>query len=62
MITGIHHIAIICTDYPKSKAFYTEILGFTVVREVYRAARDSYKLDLEVNGLYQRESIQNRFK
>jgi glyoxylase I family protein len=55
MITGIHHIAIICTDYKKSKAFYIEKLGFTIVREVYRAERDSYKLDLKVNGLYQIE-------
>jgi glyoxylase I family protein len=48
----LHHIAIICTDYPRSKAFYTEVLGLTVLREVYRAGRQSYKLDLALNGQY----------
>jgi len=42
----IHHVAIICADYAVSKRFYTEVLGLRVVAENYRAARDSYKLDL----------------
>lgn len=46
MLKRIHHAAIICSDYPRSKAFYTEILGLRVLAENYRAARDSYKLDL----------------
>ncbi len=50
MITGIHHIAIICSDYQRSKDFYTRILGFRVLAEHYRAARESYKLDLEVDA------------
>ncbi|MCO5935208.1 VOC family protein [Mucilaginibacter sp. RB4R14] len=54
-LNRIHHIAIICSDYERSKQFYTEVLGFKVIREVYREARKSYKLDLEVNGLYQIE-------
>ncbi|OCX51514.1 hypothetical protein BEL04_15935 [Mucilaginibacter sp. PPCGB 2223] len=54
-INKVHHIAIICSDYQKSKQFYTETLGFTIVREVYRKERDSYKLDLEVDGEYQIE-------
>lgn len=45
---GIHHIAIICSDYDRSKRFYVELLGFPIVRETYREARDSYKLDLQV--------------
>lgn len=48
----IHHIAIICSDYEKSKAFYTEVLGFKILREVYRAERQSYKLDLMVGNNY----------
>ena len=48
MISAIHHVAIICSDYPRSKHFYTEILGFEIICETYRAARDSYKLDLRV--------------
>ncbi len=51
-LTSIHHIAIICSDYEHSKHFYTEILGLKILREVYRAERDSYKLDLELNGQY----------
>lgn len=54
-LNRIHHIAIICSDYAMSKAFYTEILGLKVAQEVYRAERESYKLDLEVNGIYQIE-------
>jgi len=51
-IKGLHHIAIICSDYERSKAFYTQILGFEVQQEVYREARQSYKLDLSLNGDY----------
>ncbi len=51
----IHHIAIICSDYEKSKNFYTNILGFEILEENYRAERKSYKLDLAVNGVYQIE-------
>lgn len=48
----VHHIAIICSDYKRSKLFYTEVLGFTIINEVYRAERQSYKLDLALNGEY----------
>lgn len=54
-INHIHHVAIICSDYQKSKQFYTEALGFKIQSEIYRAERQSYKLDLSVNGLYQIE-------
>ncbi|HHF3260041.1 VOC family protein [Vibrio diabolicus] len=46
MFNAIHHVAIICSDYPRSKRFYTEVLGLKVIAENYREARDSYKLDL----------------
>lgn len=46
LLRAIHHAAIICSDYPTSKAFYTEVLGLEVVNETYRAERDSWKLDL----------------
>lgn len=46
--SGIHHVAIICSDYERSKQFYTAILGFPIIAETYRAARHSYKLDLQV--------------
>lgn len=48
----IHHIAIICSDYIVSKKFYTEILGLSIIREVYRAERMSYKLDLAIGECY----------
>ena len=51
-INKIHHIAIICSDYQKSKAFYTEVLGLTIIREIYREQQKSYKLDLALNGVY----------
>ena len=51
-IEGIHHIAIICSDYPASKKFYTEVLGFDVVRENYRKDRNSFKLDLRLGDRY----------
>ncbi len=55
LLKKIHHVAIICSDYEKSKDFYVRVLGLTPVREIYRKERDSYKLDLEVNGDYQIE-------
>lgn len=55
MFNKIHHVAIICTDYQLSKDFYVNTLGLTIVREVYRAERKSYKLDLAVNAHYQIE-------
>ena len=54
-INSIHHIAIICSDYERSKYFYTQILGFELVREIYREERQSYKADLAVNSKYQIE-------
>ena len=47
---GIHHVAVIAADYPVSKRFYTEVLGFPVIREHYRSERQSWKLDLALPG------------
>jgi len=54
MITlkAIHHVAIICSDYSKSKGFYTEVLGLKVLAEHYRKERESYKLDLAIGDTY----------
>jgi glyoxylase I family protein len=49
---AIHHIAIICSDYERSKDFYVNKLGLEIMAEVYRKERDSYKLDLALNGEY----------
>ncbi|MBV2128852.1 SMU1112c/YaeR family gloxylase I-like metalloprotein [Arsukibacterium indicum] len=45
---GIHHVAIICSDYPRSKAFYTKLLGLKIIAENYRPERESWKLDLQL--------------
>ncbi len=50
MLKGIHHAAIICSNYEASKYFYTKVLGLNVLAENYREKRDSYKLDLELPG------------
>ena len=50
VLQSIQHAAIICSDYPRSKAFYTEVLGLRVVAENYREARRSWKLDLALPG------------
>ena len=54
-IKGIHHVAILTNDYERSKAFYTKVLGFEILKETYREERKSYKLDLAINGQYQVE-------
>lgn len=46
MLTRIHHAAIICSDYERSRRFYTEVLGLKVIAEHFREARNSWKLDL----------------
>jgi len=51
-LKSIHHLAIICSDYAVSKKFYTDVLGFKIVKEVYRSERNSYKLDLSLEGQY----------
>jgi len=51
-LIDVHHVAIICSDYERSKKFYTEVLGLEILQEIYRAERDSFKLDLGLNGKY----------
>lgn len=51
-INKLHHVAIICSDYEKSKKFYVDVLGFSIEQEVYREERKSFKLDLSLNGNY----------
>lgn len=48
----IHHVAILTDRYAESKRFYVEVLGFEILQETYREERDSYKLDLALNGQY----------
>ena len=52
MFNRVHHISIICSDYQKSKVFYTDVLGLSIIRETFRSDRNSYKLDLALKGEY----------
>ncbi|MCD1125046.1 VOC family protein [Jinshanibacter sp. LJY008] len=54
-VEKIHHIAVICADYERSKHFYCHTLGFELLAEHYRAERQSWKADLAINGDYQIE-------
>jgi len=54
-LNKIHHIAVICSNYAAAKKSYTEILELEIIKETFRAERQSYKLDLKVNGTYQVE-------
>lgn len=47
-LNAIHHIAILVSDFEKSKDFYVNKLGFSVIRENYRPEKDDYKLDLKL--------------
>lgn len=51
-LNKVNHIAIIASDIEKSMAFYVDVLGFTVIRKVYREERDSWKVDLALNNDY----------
>ena len=51
-LTRIHHVAVICSDYPRSLAFYTKTLGLRLIAENYRADRKSYKADLAIGDDY----------
>lgn len=46
-LQALHHVAIIVSDYQKSKEFYVDLLGFEVIRENYRPERNDHKLDLK---------------
>ena len=46
VLQAVHHVALICSHYEKSKYFYVSILGLQIIAEHYRAARASWNLDL----------------
>ncbi|MEM9265275.1 MAG: VOC family protein [Cyanobacteria bacterium P01_F01_bin.13] len=49
-IKAIHHIAIICSNYERSKQFYVDLLGANIICETWREQRQSYKLDLRLGS------------
>jgi len=51
-LNKVNHIAIIASDIEQSIAFYVDVLGFSIIRKVYREERDSWKVDLALNGDY----------
>ena len=50
-LNKVHHVAVIGSDYEKSRHFYVDLLGFKVIRENYRAERKDYKIDLQLDDL-----------
>jgi len=50
-LTKVHHVAIIVSDYEKSRDFYVNKLGFQIIRENYREERGDYKLDLQLDDM-----------
>ena len=60
ILSKIHHIAIIVSDYEAAKDFYVNKLGFSVIRENYRPERKDWKLDLRVNGKLEKIRTLNR--
>ncbi len=54
-LAGLHHVAIIASDYACSRRFYVEVLGLQVMAESYRQARQSWKLDMRVDATTQIE-------
>lgn len=51
-LNKIHHVAVICSDYERSKRFYADVLGLEIVSEHYRKERDSWKADCWLGGTY----------
>jgi len=51
-LNKIHHVAVICSDYVKSKHFYTDALGMKIMSENYRKERDSWKADCWLDDNY----------
>lgn len=51
MLQGVHHVAVICSDYAASRRFYADCLGLPIIREVWRAERRSWKCDLAAGAV-----------
>lgn len=50
-LSRVHHVAIICSDYQKARHFYVDLLGFEVIREVFRESRNDYIITLALDDL-----------
>lgn len=50
IVENLHHVAIIVSDYEKSRDFYVNKLGFEVIREERRAAQNDIKLEVKLNN------------
>ena len=47
----IHHVAIIGSDYERSRHFYVDLLGFKVIRENQREDQHDWKIDLRLRDM-----------
>lgn len=50
LVENLHHVAIIVSDYEKSKDFYVNKLGFEIIREERRQAQQDIKLEVRLNN------------
>ncbi len=50
IVQNVHHVAIIVSDYEKSKDFYVNKLGFQVIREEHRAVQKDIKLEVQLGN------------
>ena len=50
IVQNVHHVAIIVSDYEKSKDFYVNKLGFQVIREEHRQPQDDIKLEVQLGN------------
>jgi glyoxylase I family protein len=49
-LNQIHHVSLICSNIERSKKFYTDVVGLSIMQEIYRSDKDSYMIDLGLNG------------
>lgn len=50
LVENVHHVAIVVSDYEKSKDFYVNKLGFQVIREEHRVPQNDIKLEVQLNN------------
>ncbi len=52
LVENLHHVAIIASDYEKTKDFYVNKLGLPIIREEHRQAQRDIKLEVQLgNGM-----------
>ena len=50
-LSKVHHVAVIGSDYQRSRYFYVDLLGFEVIRENFRPEKNDWKIDLKLEDM-----------